>query len=293
MTAPGLYCAQMRTALQCLTDVLCINTRHRRGQTMTEDWRGCGWRTCRTWASWAAAAAASRGKSGTALPAACCASRCPPAQIFGPRRVAPSFAAAALGCSTGTRATSLQDATQDQLPTLSSACPSSNILAGGAAAPLPVSSAAGTEECHDILVTTLDINMRAQVIPFDVQSDQLRKQISAELHTLHGSRHPHIVAYYASFLQVRLLREHVTGQCSIENSSVVGACCAKTCLLDALSLSSMLLQCGLNNMDIPEPRTNESGVKCHITQAQGAVSVIPPDPAQDPPGTCCAAELRT
>ncbi len=40
------------------------------------------------------------------------------------------------------------------------------------------------------------------MIPFDVQSDQLRKQISAELHTLHGSRHQHIVAYYASFLQV-------------------------------------------------------------------------------------------
>ena len=40
-----------------------------------------------------------------------------------------------------------------------------------------------------------------QVIQFDVRSDQLRKQISRELHTLHGSRHPHIVAYYQSFLQ--------------------------------------------------------------------------------------------
>ena len=40
-----------------------------------------------------------------------------------------------------------------------------------------------------------------QVIQFDVRSEQLRKQISRELNTLHGSRHPHIVAYHQSFLE--------------------------------------------------------------------------------------------
>ena len=54
----------------------------------------------------------------------------------------------------------------------------------------------------NVLDQTMNISC-VQVIPFDVQSEQLRKQISAELHTLHGSRHPHIVAYYTSFLQVR------------------------------------------------------------------------------------------
>ena len=41
-----------------------------------------------------------------------------------------------------------------------------------------------------------------QVIPFDVRSEVLRKQISRELRTLAGSRHPNIVAYYQSFLEV-------------------------------------------------------------------------------------------
>lgn len=40
-----------------------------------------------------------------------------------------------------------------------------------------------------------------QVIQFDVRSEQLRKQISRELRTLHGSRHPNIVRYHQSFLQ--------------------------------------------------------------------------------------------
>ena len=43
---------------------------------------------------------------------------------------------------------------------------------------------------------------RVQVIQFDVRSEQLRKQISRELRTLHGSRHPNIVTYHQSFLQV-------------------------------------------------------------------------------------------
>ena len=74
-------CSAVCTDAQILADVLCTNSRRCQGPRMTEDWRHCGSRSCKTWACWAAAAAASRAKSGTFRLAACCASRWPPTRI--------------------------------------------------------------------------------------------------------------------------------------------------------------------------------------------------------------------
>lgn len=110
--------------------------------------------------------------------------------------------------------------------------------------------------------------MYAQVIPFDVQSDQLRKQISAELHTLHGSRHPHIVAYYASFLQVRLLSKECPSQFGSNNALYVRALCLNTCLLFAVLLS--LISCNAHSTtSTSRPHINCSNLTRHLSRAKG------------------------
>lgn len=38
-----------------------------------------------------------------------------------------------------------------------------------------------------------------KVIQFDVSSDVVRKQVTTELRTLYGARHPHVVRYYQAF----------------------------------------------------------------------------------------------
>ena len=40
-----------------------------------------------------------------------------------------------------------------------------------------------------------------KVIQFDVQSDQLRKQITGELRMLHSTNNPYVVRYYQSFFE--------------------------------------------------------------------------------------------
>ena len=53
-----------------------------------------------------------------------------------------------------------------------------------------------------------------KVINFDVNSEQLRKQVIMELKTLYGAQHPHIVQYHQSYFAngaITILMEYMDG----------------------------------------------------------------------------------